>query len=261
MSILDQYFQIFSEGASDQQFRQRAIDIGRRVQVALRNIPVAKLGVSKGPEKNIVVNIGELLTDPELTDLDIHFVKKVENVEAGKKNLDRRAQFKGGTVSSPNKRIEIYVELPPDVVSKLTPEKWKGLVASHGEKIMDRAKELFWHEFIHYMDYNRIHPQDPKRRSQVFKKKGDDKKSYFNNPLELNAFIQQGLSRVENHLTSVGSRAEVMKVIGKSADEFYKTMLKLLSPGFAKNLTDQNKNKLKKRVAQMWTDTMKRFGG
>lgn len=261
MSILDRYFQIFTEGANDQQFRQRAIDVGRRVQVALRNIPTAKLGVSKGPEKNVVVNVGELLDDPELGDLDIHFVKKIEPGTTTTKKLDRRAQFKGGTKSDPNRRIEIYVELPAAIINKLTPEKWKGLVALHGEKIMDRAKELFWHEFIHYMDHKRIHPEDPKKRSQVFKQKGTDPKSYFNNPLELNAFIQQGLSRVENHLTSVGSRAEAEKIIGKSADEFYKTMLKLLSPGFAKNLNDQNKNKLKKRVAQMWTDTMKRFGG
>ena len=257
MNVLDKYFQIFREGSEDQKFRQRALDVFKRVLEDLRTLKTTDLDTPKAGKNIVSLKVGETLDDADLDDLHIWFVMRDDSIP-----VNRRAMFVGSSKTD-YRRIEIYVDVPSTMVPRMTPEIWKRVIAKNGAKVFERVQEIFWHEFVHYMDFKRMHPVS---RSKAFGKTKNlkgvaDPGKYFNDPIELNAFIQQGLGRVQNHLANAGSKEEVEKVIGKSPNDFYRLMLKVLSPGFAKNLTDRNKNKLKKRVAQMWTDTMKRFGG
>jgi hypothetical protein len=257
VSALDAYFRVFSEGAEDAKFRQRALDVQRRVLEALRDTKPNELDVPK-PGKNIAsVNVGEVLGDPDLMDLELWFVMRDSSIPAS-----RRAIFIGSKTRD-EKRIEIYVDVPPNVQADMTSDVWKRIISKNGVKVFERTKEYFWHEFVHYMDFKRMSPTS---RAKSFGKAsklggGANPTKYFRDPVEFNAFVQQGLSRVEDHLKDARTKADAEKLIGKSVNDFYKLMLSVLTPGFAKNLDDRFKNKLKKRVAQMWTDTMNRFDG
>jgi hypothetical protein len=256
MSVIDNYFNIFREGADDAKYRQRALDTSRKLEAALKHIKASDLEFPKPGQQIVSLNLGEFLKDPELNDLDLFFVARDES-----ENATRRGAFLN-KVKSGGKRIELYVDVP-DLVMNLAPEKWKNIVVTNASKILDRSKDIFWHEFVHYMDMKRMSPASQKASFKKTAALGGTKNpgAYFNDPVEFNAFTQQGLTRVEDHLSKLGSKAEVQKLIGKDANEFYKLVLKVLSPGMKQNLNDKFKNKLKKRVAQMWDHTMARFEG
>lgn len=255
VSILDSYFKIF-EGADDQKFRKQGLEVSSKLQKALQNIKPTDLDKPK-PGTNVVsVNVGELLKNDELKDLNLWFQARSDS--SGQ-------TVRGGFLSSPSKgtsRIVLFVDVPEDVVSKLTDDVWAKIISKQGATVLSRSEEIFWHEFIHYMDYKRMSPDSRKKafqRAGALGGKNKNVSKYYNNPVETNAFIQQGLSRIENHLSAAKDKGAVQKLIGTSANDFYKRVTKVLSPGVFKNMDDKNKAKLKKRVAQMWNDVMKRF--
>lgn len=257
MSALDEYFDIFREGADDAKYRQRALDTGRKLAAALGKLKPTDLDFPKAGKTITSVDLGELLKDPELEDLQVWFVARDEN-----ENASRRGVFVN-KVKSGAKRIELYYDIPHDAMAKVTPDVWKSIVLKKAPQMFDQLNEIFWHEFVHYMDMKRMGPSSQRAAFAKVNALGgvSNPKKYFNDPVEYNAFVQQGLTRVEDHLSKVGSWVDAQKLIGKNPTEFYRLVLRVLSPGMKQVLDDKFKNKLKKRVAQMWNDTMRRFNG
>jgi len=273
MSVLDSYFNIFNEGADDNKHRQHAVDVYERIFEALGGDLKGKFKQSPGTSNSVTVNIGELIGDKDLENLNLRFVEGSTRAQSDTEksvgsNFRAKASFKGSVIGGKHS-IQLHV---PGAGFTQDPIGWKKFVEKNAKSMFKRFENGFFiHEFIHYVDFLRIHPDDIEKKSKAFYKSKKGNKSYYNDPLELNAYIQQGLGRLEHHLRSLtgkhpegssGQRVEKLKVralIGKSPNEFYTKVLSVLPEGFAENLTDANKNKLKKRAAQMWTDTMKRF--
>jgi len=254
VSIIDSYYKIFSEGANDSKFRQMAMDTYRKALDSLSRISSADLMFPKAGKPIVSVNIGELLDDNALEDLDLWFIARDSSEEKNDAGRFVVPTAKG------KRRIELYVDVPEDAFKRASePNVWRGIVVKNAAKVLKRAKEVFWHEFIHYMDFSRM-GKDSQGKAFSGKTRKDPKK-YYNDPVETNAFIQQGLMRIEDHLTGMTDRSAVENLIGKSPNDFYNLVLKVISRSAIKNMNDNNKNKLKKRVARMWNDTMGRLGG
>ncbi len=254
MSVFDKYFGIFTERTNDQVMRQRAQDVFQATLEGLRSVKASEMKARTNGDVGVILNLAQLLGDESLKNLDLAITVASEKNQKMASGGQRTASFR----SYPSGRgmIEILVFLPPEAQKIVTQASWPGVVVKQGAKIFERTKESFIHEFIHYMDWSRVHPD---KRKAVMGKDLSTPEKYYNNPLETNAYLQQGLSRVDDHLRGMSSRAEAQNLIGKSPDEFYRIMLKVLNPGIGKYMNAQNKNKLKKRLAGMWSDTMERF--
>lgn len=254
MSILDEYFGIFKERGNDQVMRKRAMDVADAILVGLRTPKASSFEPTVGEDIGVSLDLSEFLKDKSLENLELMFSVGSKSNKKSSARGERAAGFR--TYSSGRRQIEIVVDIPPEAARLVTKTNWPAVVAKQGAKIFERSKEFFVHEFIHYLDWLRIHPD---KRRAVFGKDKTSPEKYFNDPLETNAYLQQGLSRVDNHLKGMRNRAEAQNLIGKSPDEFYRIMLKVLNSGIGKYMNDQNKKKLKKRLASMWSDTMERF--
>jgi hypothetical protein len=244
MKILDEYFKLL-EGADDAKFRARSIDVHNKLTKAL-TVDKSKI--------DVVVNVGILLDDMSMDDLSIEFARRSEN-EKSKSD----AKFVTN-INKKEKKIVLFIDVPSKV-AEMSDGQWRKILqkGDNVAKIMERTKGLFYHEFVHYMDFARA-PGTKKAFANFTSRKRSgttSKKDYFNDPLESNAIIQQGLTQIEDYLNKV-TKNKALKIIGKSPDEFYKLVLDLI-PGH-KHFNEKYKSKLKKRTASMWTDVMNRFG-
>lgn len=249
MYILEKYFRIFSERSGDEASRKNLTAIFDKLHSSLKNIKVQDLEIPKtGQDPIASVNVGELLGDEQLKDLDIWFCAK------SKEEAQRtRGKFVNGKAK---KRIELNVEVP---VKNIEPEKWKKILAKNADVVLDRSKEVFWHEFTHYSDLKRIGSNKAYNRS-VKATKSRNFDMYYNDPLEYNAFLQQGFAKLENFL-NLATKEEAHRILGDHADHFYKIVLKVLPKDMEKHLTPEFKNKIKKRAYQMWKDVTGKFNG
>lgn len=256
MSILDTYFNLL-EGADDQKFRTLATSTFKGLLKALESVKESDLKMPKAGKLVVSVSVGELLKKKQFKDLELWF-EAVEDVK-GKATRGRFFMSLGGKPA----RIELYVSAPKNVIDVLTPESWKQVVQKKIAQILPRMQEVFTHEFIHYLDVGRMNPDSREKavdKSILAAKSGEDSK-YYTDPLEYNAFVQQGLTKIQNYIGNTKNKAKVEAVIGKTPTEFYNLVLKVIPAEMKKHMNDVYKNKLKKRVAQMWTDTMGRFNG
>lgn len=217
MSILDDYFEIFAEGANDVNFRRQAQDVFRRIEAAI------KKPESAHAKSGLTYNVGKLLADPSLNDLDLAFV------EGG---IRGHAGF-------------FTVDPSPTIIIDGSPEHFAN------------SKESFIHEFIHFLDHKRTGTSGKKSFSK------DDpatNKEYFNDPFEYNAYFQQAMTSLEDYLSSLPPEKRsqaAQKAMGNSADEFWKKISSFNTgpfPKLIKHLTPDNLQKFKKRVAQAYTD-------
>lgn len=256
MSILDTYFNLL-EGADDQKFRTLASNTFKGLLKAFGSVNPSDLKLPKAGKPVVSVNLGELLKKKQFKNLEL-WIMAVEDV----KGVATRGRFFMSLGGKPA-RIELYVSAPKNVLDVLTPESWKQVVQKKIVQILPRMQDVFTHEFIHYLDIGRMNPDTREKavdKSIMAAQSGEDSK-YYTDPLEYNAFLQQGLTKIQNYIGNTKSKAKVERVIGKTPTEFYNLVLKVIPPEMKKNMNDVYKNKLKKRVAQMWTDTMGRFNG
>lgn len=256
-SVLDRYFNIF-EGARDEAYRTMALDAFKATLDGLRDIPEIDMDSPKGNSPVTSVNIGDTSGNDSYSELEMHFIAKEE--DAGKKS-QTYGRFIQGSGNKPSV-IEMNVYVPSDVLKKLDAKSWKKVVKKNATVIMSRMKEAFLHEFIHYLDLQKI---DPKSRPAVFGKaslaaKSNELNKYYTHPLEYNAFVQQGLAKIQDHLAGERDPEKIKKVIGSTPTEFYKLVLKVIPHGMKTAMDEKYKAKLKKRVAQMWNDLMKGKG-
>ena len=248
MFILDKYFQIFSERAGDVEARKNLKDVFQKLHSALLKASPNEFHLPKSNLPIVSINVGALLKDDSFNDLDIWFLAKTD------KEVEKtRGRF---VTSTSKNRIEVNVEVP---VKNIEQQKWKKLVEKSAAVILERAKDVLWHELTHYIDNKRIGNKKAYNKS-VRATKSRDFDVYYNDPLEYNAFLQQSFTRLEDFL-STASKEDATKLIGKSADEFYKLVLQVLPPNMEKHLTRNFKNKIKKRTYQMWKDVMNKNNG
>lgn len=242
MSVLDRYFALLTEGEGDQAARQDARDVYQRALEALRKVKPSGLELPKPGKLIASLNLGELLKEPELDDLDLAFEKSSSESVRGQMG-----------VVGDRARIVIQVALQgKGPAAELTPEQWRQVVAKTAPSLLERAREIFFHEFTHYRDWKRM-GKKTSVLGKTPKMSTHGKQAYYSSPLEFNAFLQQGLGNIEHYLAGKPP-AEVEKTVGPSADEFYRRVLKVLTPGFAQNLTPAYQAKLKKRVAKAYED-------
>jgi hypothetical protein len=278
MATLDEYFGIFSEGQNDAVYRKRGLQVYDRFAKALKTVDTKDIKGFRGaggfPAASI--NVGVLNKDIDLIDLNISFQTRPAS---WKKTTLGMFSTRSG---KKEKYITFYVNVKDVQLKDLNFTKWAEILKSKklAEKFFDDGKETFWHEFIHYMDHARMSPDQRKKafsgykspshtaaeREKSGKPLSDKEKekvryNYTNNPIETNAFIQQGLSRIEYHLKDLDNKEDIQAIIGKHPNDLYKLVKAVVYKSFGKNLSDSNVAKLKKRTAQMWLDNMKRFDG
>ena len=135
-------------------------------------------------------------------------------------------------------------------------KKWKSYV-SHGiGNFLDRHRDVFVHEFIHHLDRMRI---PTAVWGTEVARAGRGGESYYNNPVELNAFMQMGMSKLANKFKTIKTRKGAEMMVGKTPQDFYKKLEQSMDPKFIKALTPDNKRRLQKRSYQLWQDVMAKF--
>ncbi len=255
MSILDRYFMIF-EGVDDEKYRAIAMDLYKRLLERFRTIKDSDLKTTKASEPSVTMNVGELLNDTGHGDLDMAFVGVKEWKGEG-------TNGKMSPIGADGKALmTLYVGVPAEALPKLKAKEWQKVMKKNVRMVFSRMREVFWHEYVHFMDLKRMAPKSRKSayaNSIKASQAGDS--SYFRDPLEYNAFVQQGLMKIDEFLSGVKSAGEAKKVLGGSPSKFYQMVLKVIPYKMQQAMTDEYKNKLKKRVAQMWTSTMSRLDG
>jgi len=129
----------------------------------------------------------------------------------------------------------------------------------------------FIHEFIHYLDSTRIGDQRWSaitKAANVFSGKINPR-TYYNQPLEFNAFYQQGISRIEGTIKLLFSdfgedpKDTIKKIettykplFTTNFNDFYKFSIEnnVFQKDFIQNLTDKNKKKLMSRYYGLFKD-------
>lgn len=274
MDILEKFFSIFSEGANDAQYRKEVNDLIEKIKSNFSSLSEkdidAKIANNGAPIAQF--NVGKLVGDEKHNKLWLRFDAVNEE-----DHVARKGSF---APSSDHKYavVMINAEVPGNVFEKFknNPDLWATVIKKKGNVLMGRVVSTLRHELIHYWDFSRI---GNKRNIDVFKKSGKNSMSnkekqglspadrekrwskYFNDPLEQNAFIQQGLSRMEDYLKNVSSWEDAKHILGSDANELYRKIVQLLPRDLFKRMEEKNKSKLKKRVAQLWNDTKKRLEG
>jgi len=106
------------------------------------------------------------------------------------------------------------------------------------------------HEFIHLLDENRIGKPLPSV--------GDDGKiqsleTYYNHPLEFNAFYQAAISEMEQSLNDIESkRPKYFDIITQTWEAFEKFVMLKLDQSFVNSLNSTYRKKLKSRLYRFY---------
>ena len=133
--------------------------------------------------------------------------------------------------------------------------------------ILESKRNDFIHEFIHYLDRNRIGEAAGAVQRQARDAVGaEDADAYYNNPMEYNARFQEMSAWVFDNIDNIAQRRDPeirdrrFRALYPDFNAFYRTVVDLrLGPGsslasFWSALTPDNKKRLKKRIAQLWQD-------
>lgn len=108
-------------------------------------------------------------------------------------------------------------------------------------------KESFLHEFIHYLDYLRS------RYKNVYN--SENIKSYYNNPREFNAYYHEGGSFMSDFFKKNPQMIEKFKEKYPNFNLFFDWAMKnIFDKDFIKHINSVNKNKLKKRLYNLYSE-------
>lgn len=147
--------------------------------------------------------------------------------------------------------------------AEVTPQEWQYHVAFNGYSMLKKAHSTLFHELIHHADALRW--KDPEGMHPTYTtgqgRSSDDAEAqaYFRDPAEMNAYAQESLSAVEKTLRNAKSREEAILKMGGSAAELYKKVYQHKLAQFGKQVPEDVLRRLKKRTAQLWSDTLNRF--
>lgn len=122
------------------------------------------------------------------------------------------------------------------------------------------VKDLFVHEFIHYLDWLRGKGYKPKGGTA---KNGMNSPDYFNHAWEFNAYFQQGAASLEQWFKKYHERVPkafenfnyFMKYITNDNGELYFFYEKYIA-----NLDGKYKKKFQQRLYQLWVALKNKYG-
>lgn len=242
MTVLNQLMRQIVEGAEDSHHRQLARDAFKRISSELEHSSNVKWTRKPGPHSALSVNVGELLKTPDYRMLTLTFANtpakanarlRTKGTELADIFLDIKVQDKTG---------KLHGDIPID--------RWELSVKKLASKMLQRKKDEFVHEFIHFLDWRRMGKNAPRAIAGV---DSSSPASYYNSHLEQNAYIQQGLSAIEDYLDGKDAK-EVKDLIGPSANEFMKRVLNVLPEEFVAHMNGDTRKRLAKRVTQAYND-------
>ncbi len=109
-------------------------------------------------------------------------------------------------------------------------------------------KDIFVHEFIHYLDKNR-------HKDKSYKPNINSVEEYYNNPSEFNAFYQDGIRFIDDMLRNPA-------ISGKFKEKFsdFQSFYDWINNGtyfdreFLKNMNEETKKKFQKRLYTVWNE-------
>lgn len=132
-------------------------------------------------------------------------------------------------------------------------KRWVAHVKAHAPGMVKSNRDAFVHELIHAIDSERIPPEARTKHLRASQPAaGANYTKYYNDPLETNAFIQQGMSKMVDQLRNVSTPQGRRLVMGGTSQEFFQNLLKRMDQNFVKHLTPDNRRKLAKRAAQLY---------
>lgn len=123
------------------------------------------------------------------------------------------------------------------------------------------VREVFIHEFIHYLDDLRYKGK-PTVVSAALEKKGG-KAAYFNSPVEFNAYFQGGASEIEVYASKMGP-GQFAKKFGRPGTgykKFRKEFERLFNKSWRNELDDKWKRKYEVRLWQLYQNMLARARG
>jgi len=120
-------------------------------------------------------------------------------------------------------------------------------------------REIFIHEFIHYLDDIRyVVPGWAPASAKVVKDGGQ--RAYYNSPVEFNAYFQGGAFEVEKRVAEL-EPGEFSRLFGRSFKKFRKHYESLFNKNFRRMIKDKWKKKYEVRLWQLYQDMLERDRG
>lgn len=122
---------------------------------------------------------------------------------------------------------------------------WKNDLINHVDEWFKNHRSSFIHEFIHYLDI-----KNEKNLESMTGTDPNDPKSYYNNPFEIHAFLQQGLHELEWDLENkFFNRNLFVKQFGKDKKSFVDKVKRIYFPHeFLKHLSKDSLGKIEKAL-------------
>ena len=175
------------EGVSDKKFRDASLVAFQACVEGLKDpswTSRAKLKVeAKGPV--VLVNMGDLAGKEEYDHISLLF----KLLQVGEDAAGAMARFHPGQrTPDGNSYIEILYKVfdPREHPPRIPGKKWLDKLEKNGVELLRDMKSMFVHEFIHLLDYERV--KDPDAVDHVFRGVDDDDRTYYNLPIETNAY-------------------------------------------------------------------------
>jgi hypothetical protein len=239
----DPWSVFLSEGVNDIHYREmaeRLVDgiVKKLTSHASRPDKVE----TKEHSEHIIYNLSKLLNQTYLKNVELSVGISDESTSVGSYH-DRGTKKRITLTASDTKKKYFGTE--------------EGMKTFYNQLLPDfieRNREYLVHEFIHMLDGVRITADKPWNRAA-----GAEGSKYYNDPLETNAFAQQGMSKFTQKLKHIHSLDAAKMLMGKTPQEFWTKLSKSFEPKFLQNLTPQNKKKLQKRSYQLWQDIHKKY--
>lgn len=207
--------------------------------------------------------LGSRIRNKEHLKLSIFFferktfgIKKTLKAQAGRVRVQpentNSSQIKGY-------RISIFFDAPEEETKTI--KKYNSWLSRNLDNILESPGVFssYIHEFVHVLDFKRIHPNVLLKRTN--KKESEissglsDYKNYVNDPLELNAYFLQGVAQLEENLETLYNNqniVELNKIINNSPQEFADMFFReYIKPQVKKNLSQENFNRFYKRISKI----------
>lgn len=114
----------------------------------------------------------------------------------------------------------------------------------------------FWLKNRHVIIHELIHLNDHERIGKVITSDKNEKKQYYNNPLEFNAFYMEVIDHFYEEVIFGNKKLPSIKDFIKSAWDYVYQM----QPELEDNISDKMKNKWNKRFYQLYDELRKELG-
>ena len=263
-----------AEGEKDKEYRDIAMSVADRLSKAfasgkLKSVDSKKAPTIKSTTKSGGKSIGVYIksffaksildySDEYTDDLIISFVVANE-----KDFAERNASANFVKMNDKQGSVKLFFKSRSMIVGKdeasdkKNADWWDKYVIDNAAKLFKDRENSFEHEYIHYLDSMRFKGNWKDYVAKFAKKKGKGMTGKeANDPTELNAYMQQAMAKIDRELEFREGSPLTKKLLGNSAQEFVQNVMKkgYLHSGFWSSLTDENKRKFYKRLAQLWQE-------